>query len=221
MFLNNDIEAIRDGWLESMRDKLCRDDVGIVGAVLLYPDETIQHAGIVLVIGIADHYLKGETYRSPYHFRHTSSNVPAVVTRDFSAVTAACLMIKRDLFDAVGGFDENFAVGFGDVEICLRVRNQGYKVICDGEAVLTHHESISRDVETPYDPHLLDTAKFRLGYGNYVAGVDRLPNGKPDPFYNPMLSTGGYYRPIRGAVRSHTITPRLTSSAGIASHGGN
>jgi GT2 family glycosyltransferase len=216
LFLNNDVEAIREGWLESMHDKLRRHDVGIVGAVLLYPDQTIQHAGVILGLGVADHYLKRETYRDPYNFRQTPNNIPAVVTRDFSAVTAACLMIKRDLFDAIGGFDEQLAVGFGDVELCLKARQKDRKVICDGEAVLIHHESISRDVDTPYDPHPMDTAEFRLRYGNYISGIDGLMHGKPDPFYHPLLSTGGYCRPVRGAVRSYFVTPRLSTSAGIA-----
>ena len=262
LFMNNDIEAIKDGWLENMRDLLGRREVGIVGATLLYPPDMlsnsnsdiylatsmetkdlyntairesgrkrtvfdehypylIQHAGVMLNIGLAEHYQKFERYRDTYsRNRPEKPVIPGLVTRAFSAVTAACMLTRRDVFEALGGFDDALAVGYQDVDLCLRARNQGYRIICSAEAVLFHHESVSRgvvdlkhEIPTPAhldltvvdekDPHPADTVTFSERYRHII--------GK-DPFYPPMLSRlDTYYRPIRVPERSEDFEDQVTT----------
>lgn len=227
LFLNNDIEATSAGWLESMRDKISRPDVGIVGAILLYPTEIarlrlgidqkesskkaglgdtqrIQHAGVILGIGLAEHHMKHERFKDAYNDAITiEDNLPSLVTRSFSAVTGACLLIKSQLFSDLGGFDESLKVGFGDVDLCLRAGNLGFKVICDGEAVLTHHESATRDSLGDLDPHLDDSAEFESRYG--------LDIKLADPFHHPLLVQNNFrYRPIRSPVRVSDPVYRIT-----------
>ena len=119
ILLNNDIEVIAPGWMEEMLGYCQRRDVGIVGAKLFYPDDTIQHAGVVIGMGgIAGHILcraDGKEY---------GYNARLVTTQDISAVTAACLMISREDFDSIGGFDERYTVAFNDIDLCLKVREQ-------------------------------------------------------------------------------------------------
>jgi len=212
LFMNNDVEALQSGWLESMRDKLSRPDVGVIGAVLLYPSQSddaqakdrarpwaghhIQHAGVVLGIGVAEHFMKLERFADAYRPNPSDTGAqPALVTRGFSAVTAACLMIKPAVFEAAGGFDENLKVAFGDVDLCLRVSNMGYRILCDGEAVLIHHESASRGKGEDLDPHLEDSAEFERRYGLDI----RLG----DPFHHPLLAQNNFrYRPMRSPVRA-------------------
>ena len=236
LFMNNDIQATKEGWLESMRDKLGQRHVGVVGAILLYPPNSgekdvgttkeaeslgsssiqsqdfqkissaianadlsrcrIQHAGVHLGVGVAEHYLKYEQYQDAYLQRPSlNPAVPNPVTRSFSAVTAACLLIRKEVFSELEGFDEELAVGFQDVDLCLRAGNEGYKVLCDAEAVLFHHESASRNTNDflERDPHPQDTANFRH---RYVHDIGR------DPFYHPMLSTTTpQFRPLRSMNR--------------------
>ena len=230
LFMNNDVEAIKGGWLEVMRDLLGRREVGIVGATLLYPpnasfdsdpnsissthsednypsvpedehkrtvfDENsahlIQHAGVFLNVGNAEHYQKYEQYLDVYT-RNTLQNpaVPSLVTRSFSAVTAACMLARREVFESLRGFDEELAVGFQDVDLCLRAANKGYQSLCSAEAVLFHHESLSRNVlhADEKDPHPADTTTFRHRYQHDIGR---------DPFYPAMLSrTVTHYRPMR------------------------
>ena len=140
LFLNNDIEVIRPDWLDVMLRQASRSEVGAVGAMLWYPDFTMQHAGVVVgaggVAGHAHHRLpKGQ----PGYFGR------AVLPQEVSAVTAACLMMRRNVFNEAGGFDEeNFAVAFNDVDLCLKVRRLGYKIIFTPRAELIHHESATR-----------------------------------------------------------------------------
>jgi len=179
LFLNNDVEAIEPGWLDAMVDVGSRRDVGIVGATLVYPDRTIQHCGVVVgMFGAADHAFKfvplGRAGRSRSAFDCSPFSV-----RDCSAVTAACLLIRAEVFRAAGGFDEGLAVGFGDTDLCLRVRRLGYAVLNHGGAVLIHAESASRGAAKT-DPHPEDTSAFRARYADLLAG---------DPFYSPLLLT--------------------------------
>ncbi|MBT6070006.1 MAG: glycosyltransferase [Proteobacteria bacterium] len=237
LFMNNDVEALRPGWLQSMQDKLNRTDVGIVGATLLYPTEKsrfeedasrdfgapgrhqtdqspsntiregmfdgndryqIQHAGVILNVGIAEHFMKFEQYQDLYQGRNefkSNPSLPNIVTRGFSAVTAACLLISKDAFTAVNGFDEELAVGFGDVDLCLKVGNAGFTTICDAEAVLLHHESFSRNTDNfmDSDPHPQDTTIFK---NRYRQDIGR------DVFYHPYLSPlTPNYRLSRGITR--------------------
>ena len=157
-----------------------------------YPSGLIQHAGVMLNVGLAEHYQKYERYEDAYASNvFPNPAVPQLVTRSFSAVTAACLLIRRDVFETLEGFDETLAVGFQDVDLCLRAGNEGYKVLCSAEAVLFHHESASRDTAGAMlnDPHPQDTAIFSQRYRDDIGR---------DPFYHPYLSrTETEYRPLR------------------------
>lgn len=139
-FLNDDVEAVRPDWLTEMVSHSLRPDIGVVGAKLLYSDNFIQHAGVVIGIGgFASH-----AHRL-YPATHPGRGGRAVLTQNFSAVTAACLVMRRDLFNAVGGFDEqNLPVAFNDVDLCLRVREMGYRIVWTPYAILYHYESYSR-----------------------------------------------------------------------------
>lgn len=129
VFLNNDTEP-SDGWLDALLDAAEAPDVGIVGARLLYPDGTIQHAGIELVDGVPDH-----------PFRFAAADLPdANCRRDLDMVTGACLLAKRSLFEEIGGFDTCYVNGVEDVDLCLKAREAGYRVVYEPAALLTHHE---------------------------------------------------------------------------------
>lgn len=139
VFLNNDIEILTPNWIQEMLYYAEQPDVGAVGALLLYPDQTIQHAGVVLGCrGTADHVSRGA---SPSTDGYAGSLTCA---REVSAVTAACLMIRRALFDQVGGFNEHFFTAYQDVDLCLKVLNQGKRNIFTPRARFIHHESSSR-----------------------------------------------------------------------------
>ncbi len=142
LFLNNDMEVISPDWIEEMLGHCQRPDTGIVGAKLYYPDKTIQHAGTIIGIGgIAGHmFVNMQGDRSGYLHK-------ASLQQDLSAVTAACMMVKRDVFFEVGGFEEKLTVAFNDVDFCLRVRQKGYLVVYDPFAELYHYESKSRGTE--------------------------------------------------------------------------
>ena len=140
LLLNNDIEVIEPGWLAEMVECLAYEDVGVVGARLLYPTGEIQHAGVAIGMGsVAGHWFLGRPadYEGPYG--------RLAVRSTMSAVTGACMLISRACFDATGGFDEEaFAVAFNDVDFCLRARLLGYRTVYTPFAKLIHHESVSR-----------------------------------------------------------------------------
>jgi GT2 family glycosyltransferase len=142
LLLNNDIEATQPGWLEAMAAQALRPQVGCVGAVLLYPDGTIQHGGVVVGLHSgADH-----AYRDlePDHGVHRGRSR---LLTGWGAVTGACLMVRRVLLAEVGGLDEGLPVEFNDVDLCVRLGQLGYRHVVPPEAVLVHHESQSRDAE--------------------------------------------------------------------------
>jgi len=177
LFLNNDTAAPEPGWLEHMLGLGCRPDVGVVGATLIYPDNTIQHAGIVVgLLGGADNAFRGRPFSRNHFDREPGENGDLICTRDFSAVTAACLLVRAEAFDAVSGFDEALAVGFNDVDLCLRIRANGWKVLRDAHAVLFHFESQSRGTA---DQHPADTALFRAWYAELLR--------VGDPYTSPLL----------------------------------
>ena len=183
LLLNNDIEATEAGWLGRMRSLAGRADVGAVGATLLYPDETVQHAGVVLGLhGPADHAHKFKPFLHPAGGRDPGYNGSLSSVRDWSAATAACLMLRTEEFLAVGGLDEALAVGFNDADLCLRLRQKGLKVLVDPFAVLLHRESATR-AETRMVEHPADNALFRDRW--------RMLLEAGDPFYNPALSLNG------------------------------
>lgn len=174
--VNNDVEVISHDWLEEMAGFAARMDVGAVGAMLYYPDDTIQHAGMLLGInGIAGHVYAGKPRgHHGYHGR-------ALVAQNFSAVTGACLMVKRELFEAVGGFDDRLPVEFNDVDFCLRLGRQGYRNVWTPFAELYHHESASRALE--------DVSAIRMREEGMACMMRRWQGLlQDDPAYNPNLS---------------------------------
>ena len=180
LFMNNDIEALESGWFEKMLDRAKRADVGVVGATLVFPDGTVQHSGVTVgMYGCAEHAFKSVDFHHDGK-RFSGRDCSLVATRDYSAVTAACMMMRSDLFHEVGGFDEALPVGFNDTDLCLRVLNRGYKILNCAGAVLLHHESATRG-KAMGDPHPVDSALFKRRYQHMIEAGD--------PFYNPMLST--------------------------------
>ena len=179
LILNNDIEALEPGWLEHMQMINARKDVGIVGSILLYPNRDVQHGGVVVgIYGVAEHAHKFD----PYYVGENISlgyNGALQARRDYSAVTAACLLISADVYREIGGFDEKLEVGFGDTDLCLRTVAAGYKVVMDPHAVLIHHESYTRGKSVGKDPHPGDTRIFMQRYHELLK--------KGDPFYSPQL----------------------------------
>ena len=187
LFCNNDIEAIRPGWLGRMLELGQHQTIGIVGAKLFYPDrQTIQHAGVCVgMYGAAEHY--GKFLRPPKAPGEAGFPEALWCNHEVAAVTAACLLMRKDAFDKIGGFDEALAVGFGDVDLCLRVREQGYAVIYCAHAELIHHESYTRG-KSAGDPHPEDSAKFQAKWRRL------LKDG--DPYYNPgfsLMNTSWHY----------------------------
>lgn len=142
LFLNNDVEILRENWMEEMLGNCQRREVGIVGAKLYYPDDTIQHAGVIIGIGgIAGHaFLNQSRKRSGYLHK-------ASLQMNLSAVTAACMMMKRSVFEQTGGFEEMLSVAFNDVDLCLRTIQAGYLVVYNPRVELYHYESKSRGQE--------------------------------------------------------------------------
>jgi len=178
LFLNNDIEAIEPGWVEHMHGLCKRPDVGAVGALLLYGDGAVQHGGVVLGVGgPAEHAYRAEPYRTGLT-RNPGYLSGMVVVRDYMAVTGACLMADASAFRAIGGFEEAMAVGFNDVDLCLRLRQHGLKVLYDGYAVLHHYESATR-AETRQLSHPHDTALMAERWASTLADTD--------PFHHPIF----------------------------------
>ncbi|MDQ3028087.1 MAG: glycosyltransferase, partial [Pseudomonadota bacterium] len=186
LFCNNDIEAFEPGWLERMLELGQQPSVGIVGPMLFYPDRKhIQHAGVCVgMYGAAEHYAKWVRFPDdpiePELMR---------VNREVSAVTAACMLMRADAFREVQGFDESIAVGFGDVDLCLRVGERGYRVIMSPHARLVHHESYTRGTSRGNDPHPEDSALFRLKWKPLLRAGD--------PFYNPGYSNEHTHWPVK------------------------
>ncbi|MBM4312505.1 MAG: glycosyltransferase family 2 protein [Deltaproteobacteria bacterium] len=174
LFLNNDVEIIAPEWLEAMLEQSQREDVGCVGAKLLYPDGKLQHVGVVIgLYGGADHIYKWHESADIGYMGHFVS------IRNYSAVTAACMMVKRKVFDQIDGFDESYRVGFGDTDFCLRVQEKGYLNVFTPYAELYHHESASRGQSPEIDPHLEDTRRLMKRWQRIIR--------EGDPFYNPNL----------------------------------
>ena len=138
LFLNNDTEVITPDWMERLVGFCSRDDVGAVGCRLIYPDDTTQHAGIV-VSGEAANLLHKDLPRSGFGYFNLAG-----FDQDLSAVTAACVMVRRDVFDLVAGFDETLAVSYNDVDFCLRIREKGLLVVYTPQVEVRHYETLSR-----------------------------------------------------------------------------
>ena len=171
VFLNNDTEVISPDWLEELLSYAQQKRIGAVGAKLLFPDNTIQHGGVIVGLGgVAGHAFYGLPATDPGYMDL------ATVARNCSAVTAACLMMRRSVFEEVGGFDEELDVAYNDVDLCLRVVQRGYYIVWTPHAVLYHHESATRGHYQPERNIRYFCDKWR----------DFLARG--DPFYNPNLA---------------------------------
>ena len=171
LFLHNDVEVIESEWLSAMVEHVQRPEVGAVGARLLYPDDTVEHAGVVLGVGgIAQHAFRGFGAEAPGVCRQLQ------VTRNYSSVSGACLLTRRDVFDEVGGFDEErLPVTFNDVDLCLKMRRAGYFIVYTPFAKLYHHESATR--RPSVEPR--ETEVMRERWPDLLAH---------DPYYNPNLA---------------------------------
>jgi len=184
LFLNNDIEVISDGWLSAMLEHAQRKEIGAVGAKLLYPNNTIQHAGVVMGLGVAGHAFKHLPSKLPGYFFQ-----PHLI-RNYCCMTAACLMLKKILFEEIGGFDEkNLSVAFNDVDLCLRLIEKGYYNVYTPYAELYHHESLSRGDDNEKNLKLKNPEKYkRVKRENEYMRAKWEKYLERDPFYSPNLT---------------------------------
>jgi O-antigen biosynthesis protein len=204
LFLNNDIIATEKGWLENMLCLFYSNKTGAVGANLLYPDMTIQHSGVI--IGLA-----GPAAHAHRFFPISSKGIEGSIhcNRDYSAVTAACMVVSREAFKSVNGFDKNFAIGYNDTDLCLRMRNSGYKILQAAGSILFHLESQSRGISN-IDGHPADTKRFIDRYASFIKSGD--------PYYSPYLDNEGFsHLPKPGAKCPLDIPSRLVTTPWIPS----
>jgi len=170
IFLNNDTEVIEPNWVEAMLEHAMRPEIAAVGAKLLYPNHTIQHAGVVMgIAGTCSHA-----------FRHVSESIHGYmglkdVVRNVSAVTAACLMIEKKKFENLGGFNEAYEIAYQDVDLCLRALRKGFRNVYTPYAVLTHYESLTR--KHAFAPH--ETELLKKEWSDLI---------QHDSYYHPELT---------------------------------
>nr|WP_255537461.1 glycosyltransferase [Polynucleobacter sp. JS-Fieb-80-E5] len=194
LFLNNDIEALTRGWLDSLKSLCSRNDVGAAGAQLLYPNNTIQHSGVIIGMnGLAEHAHKFQHFRSTKNQINPGYLGSLVCTRDYSAVTGACLMMKIETFLKVAGFDEKFEIGFNDIDLCLRIRDLGLKILLTQNATLIHHESLTRKTHSKMH-HPSDSRRFQSRWESLLKSGDY--------FYNPQLNL----------LEDHKINEKIVST---------
>lgn len=177
LLLNNDIEIINENWLEEMVSLIEQENVGIVGSMLYYPDDTVQHAGVITGLGgFAGHSHKYHPRgKSGYMFRLSC-------VQNLSCVTAACLLVTKEVYEKAEGLAEEFSVAFNDVDFCLRVRDMGYQILFTPYSKAYHHESRSRGSDTRGEKRLrFEKERIRLKnrFGNSLL---------KDPFYSPNLT---------------------------------
>lgn len=176
--VNNDIEPIGDAWLTEMVSQACRPEIGCVGAKLYYPNDTVQHGGVVLGLG----GVAGHAHR--FFPRHDDGYCGRLkVVQNLSAVTAACLLVRKSVFDEVGGLNEpDLAVAYNDVDFCIRVREAGYRNLWTPHAELYHHESVSRGADDTPEKHarwMREMSYMKRSWGDVL---------RNDPAYNPNLT---------------------------------
>ena len=182
VLLNNDTEVITFDWMEELLMYAQREDVGAVGAKLYYPDMTIQHAGVVL--GLGAHGTAGHS-----HYKVAATDLGYMgrlcYAQNLSAVTGACLMVKKSLYDELGGLDESFEVSLNDVDFCLRLREKGLWNVFTPFAELFHYESVSRGLDDQGEKaarYQRESERFREKWKAVLE--------KGDPFYNPNFTLG-------------------------------
>jgi glycosyltransferase involved in cell wall biosynthesis len=205
--VNNDVEVISQEWLSEMVSVAIQPGVGAVGAGLWYPNDTLQHGGVVLGLGgVAGHSHKNLRKGNPGYFGR------AAVRQSFSAVTAACLVIRKDIYFEVGGLDENeLAVAFNDVDFCLRVRDAGYRNVWTPFATLYHHESATRGRDDTPERKARFAAEVGIMRDRHGASLQR------DPAYNPNLTIS--YDDFSLAWPPREVLPSVIPFGGIKPHG--
>lgn len=178
LLLNNDVEIITPEWIEEMLMFAQRPDVGAVGAMLYFPDDTVQHGGVIVGLGgVADHAHKGFARGARGYMNRL------VVAQNYSAVTAACLLMRRNVFREIGGFDAAYQVAFNDVDLCMRIGEAGYRIVWTPYAELYHYESKSRGLD-----------ETRQRYFRFAGEVERFQKRwmqrlvQGDPCYNRNLT---------------------------------
>jgi glycosyltransferase involved in cell wall biosynthesis len=219
IFLNNDTEVITPDWIECMLEFAQRKDMGVVGCLLFFPDDAVQHAGVIVGLGgVAGH---------PFH-RFSKDSLGYMgrirIIQNLSAVTAACLMTKKSIFEEVGGLDENYSHAFNDIDLCLKIRERGYFITYTPYAELYHHESLSRGYE--------DNIRKYMRFAREIKYFEKKWKGfleKGDPYYNPNLTlnkgdfsvkditeTAGYFMQIHTLSRQvHTLSRQVHTLSGL------
>lgn len=204
LLLNDDTEVISDEWLEAMLEHAQRPEVGAVGARLLYPDGRIQHAGVV--VGVGNPWGPGVAMSSHQFYSSDSPGYAGMLrtVANYSAVTAACMLLRKSLFNELGGLDEeNLPVQFNDVDLCLRMREQGYSIIYTPYAELYHHESASRGYKIDFAENLY----MRERWGEVLDN---------DPYYNPNFSHGSADFNLRTRTMKSKILGKISRSIRVA-----
>ena len=191
VLLNNDTEVISPDWIEEMLSFGQREDVGAVGALLYYSNDTVQHAGIIIGIkGVAGHSHK-------YYIRGSGGYFGRLRTvQNVSAVTGACMMTKKSIFEELGGFDENMSHAFNDVDYCLKMREKGYLVIYTPYAELYHRESLSRGYEVTEEQKKRFEKEIQYFKKKWKRVLDA-----GDPYYNPNLTIDKEDFSVRGEFK--------------------
>ncbi len=180
LFLNNDTEVIHADWMRAMHEQSQRPSIGAVGAKLLYHNDTIQHAGVVIGLGgVAGHTFTGTHKDGPGYFNYVNT------INNYSAVTAACMMVERWKLEAINGWEELFTVEYNDVDLCLRLRERGWNNVYLPHVSLYHYESLTRGhphmTRESYERHLREVGLFKERWKKYI---------DDDPCYDPNLSRG-------------------------------
>jgi GT2 family glycosyltransferase len=177
VLLNNDTELLTPDWLEAMVEQAQRPSIGAVGAMLVYDDDTVQHAGVIVGInGVAGHSHKHLPRTAPGYFQMLKA------INNYSAVTAACLMVRKELYDRLGGLEESLAIAFNDVDFCLKATAAGLRNVWLPHVVLRHAESKSRGFDTTFARRQIlyrEEAFMKKRWGTDV---------RPDPYYSPNLT---------------------------------
>ena len=179
LFLNNDIEVIAPDWLDELIRWAQRPDIGVVGAKLLYPDRTIQHAGVIFGIGLVGHIFSRAREGTSGLFGSSETY------RNYLAVTGACHMMRKDVFERLGGYDERFRISFSDVLFCMEARRAGYRIVYTPHARLIHHESYTRTRD--------DSAQDMELLARYLRSHDFVE----DPYLHPELNPNSLVPSLR------------------------
>ncbi|MGB3533564.1 MAG: glycosyltransferase family 2 protein [Microcoleaceae cyanobacterium] len=201
LFLNNDIEVIEQGWMNAMVEQVQRPSIGAVGALLQYPDGRIQHAGVILGMGhVAAH---SHQFIAANKLGYCGQ---LISINNYSAVTAACLMCRRSVFEEVRGFDEKLAVSYNDVDLCLKMKQQGYHHVCLPHVKLYHHESKSRGYDnTPekLERYMAEVQEMRQRWNAEI---------EQDSCYNPHLTLAQFDYRLRRFATVEIINTSIINS---------